>query len=455
VIVASFIGWVCAIDRPRVWTATIPSALGIAACAAWLASGPDPQPPPRPACGIPPVPTAAPEVPTAAPDDLRVSHDGLSAVLVHPRDEAQLEFVVDMAVDVWSDSWGLRGIVIVVDDAGRERLRGAGIPFEVEVEDIGALAEAERERLSQPQASRPTDWFADYKTFAAVDAYVDDLAEHDPELAEVRQLGESVEGRPIRTLRITDPRRDAASKTTIILNGGQHAREWISVMTTTCLADRLIRRASTDDRIARVLDAHVFFVVPVVNPDGYVYSWEKDRYWRKNRAGDHGVDLNRNWDWAWGERGASKNPRSQIYAGPAPFSEPETRALRDLIVAESPAAHVDLHSFSQLILYPWNHKKSSSPDRARFAAYADRMATAIYTTHGKSYRTIAGADLYPASGTFSDWSYGARGVTSFVFELRPQKGTGFVLPPEEIVPTCDETFAAILELADLVERDAT
>ncbi len=80
------------------------------------------------------------------------------------------------------------------------------------------------------------------------------------------------------------------------------------------------------------------------------------------------------------------------------------------------------------------------------------FASAIYATHGKSYKILAGADLYVASGTFSDWSYGARGVASFVFELRPARGGGgFVLPPEEIVPTCEESLAAVLELAELSE----
>jgi murein tripeptide amidase MpaA len=384
-----------------------------------------------------------------ATDELRavspVRYDGHAAVRVRPADDAQRELVRQYTVDLWSDSDEGPVIDVVVSPVGLEALREHDVPLEVLVSDIQAVADAERARLEQVETAKPGDWFAEYKNYAAVDAYLDTLARRHPELVELEQIGTSVEGRRIRALRID---ATAGEAKTIVLNGGQHAREWIGVMTTTCVADRLLRGHGTDPRIRGALERHAFAIVPLVNPDGYAYSWETDRYWRKNRQEPHGVDLNRNWPVGFGGNGSSSNKRSQIYRGPHAFSEPETKALRDLVMGQDVVAHIDFHAYGQLILYPWSHTKKPAPHRDRFAALGDAMASAIHATHGKKYKLMTGTDLYTAGGTAPDWTYGDRGAMGFTIELRPSGGKGFVLPPEEIVPTCDESVAAVLALAE-------
>jgi murein tripeptide amidase MpaA len=201
-----------------------------------------------------------------------------------------------------------------------------------------------------------------------------------------------------------------------------------------------------DPAIRELVDHTTLWVVPVVNPDGYQYSWGTDRYWRKNRRDRHGVDLNRNFGVAWGGEGSSRNKRSEIYRGEHEFSEPESAALRDLARRERIALHVDFHAYGQLILYPWSYTASPARDRDRLAAIGDRIASAMYAAHHTPYRLMAGVELYPAAGTATDWAYGDAGATSFTIELRPRGRGGFVLPPEEIRPTCDEGLAAVLAL---------
>ena len=237
------------------------------------------------------------------------------------------------------------------------------------------------------------------------------------------------------------------SPRSILLNGGQHAREWIGVMVTTCIADRLVRGYDTDPRVHKLLTDYTFHVVPLMNPDGYEYSWRSDRYWRKNRQAPYGVDLNRNWSVGFGT-GSSSNKRSQVYRGPYAFSEPETRAVRDLALRLDLAAHIDFHSYGQLILYPWSHTKKPAPDHDRLTALGDVMASAIRSIHGKKYKLMTATDLYAAGGTAPDWTYGDRGAMGFTIELRPNGGKGFVLPPDQIIPTCDESFAAVVALAE-------
>lgn len=286
-------------------------------------------------------------------------------------------------------------------------------------------------------AQRPkTDWFAMYRDLDEVNAYLDELAARHPDVARVRQLGTSTEGRPIRALEIS-----RGAPIGIVIDGGMHAREWISVMVSVCLADRLVADS--------VLDQVSFTIVPVVNPDGYHYSWTTDRYWRKNRRGGYGVDLSRNFSVGWGEAGSSNRRSSPYYRGEQPFSEPETRALASAFASGHIRAHVDLHSFSQVIVYPWHHQRTPPPDQERFAAVANRMVSAMHVMHGETYRIRPGSELVVgAGGTATDWSYGEHGALSFLLELRPARGPdGFNLPPEQIVPTCEETLAAVRELA--------
>jgi murein tripeptide amidase MpaA len=372
-----------------------------------------------------------------------------TAVRVRPSDAGQLALVQEVALDQWSMHVALAQPVldVVVDEDGLARLSTLGVAWELLVPDIDAVAEAERERLQRPKSQRPTDWFADYHDFEAINARLEWLAAEHPELISLSVIGNSIEGRPLLALQLGG--RDEAA-VPMLINGGQHAREWIAAIVPVCITERLLGGYETDASLRAFVDGTRLWVVPVVNPDGYQYSWSSDRYWRKNRRDDHGVDLNRNFSVAFGGPGSSANKRSQTYRGPHAFSEPETQALRHLVRRESIALHIDFHAYGQLLLHPWAHTKTPSSERDRFAAIADHMASAIFATHGQRYEILAGAELYPAAGTMSDWMYGEADALSFTIELRPNGKGGFVLPPEQIRPTCDEALAATLELRKAV-----
>ena len=347
-----------------------------------------------------------------------------------------------LAIDVWSEDRGagLPLDVVVTGDA-LDQLRARGVAFEVLVPDIDAAAAAEYARLHSPTAARPTDWFGDFRDYTAISARLHELAELAPDRAEVKVIGASIEGRPLWALRI------GHGPNKMLLNGTQHAREWIAAMTATCVADRLVRDYDRDPAIRAFVDRSELWIVPVVNPDGYQFSWGTDRYWRKNRRDRLGVDLNRNFSVAWGGAGSSRFPRSDIYRGAYAFSEPETVALRDLAMREHFAKHVDFHAYGQLILYPWNYTGTPAKDRDLFAAVGDGIASAMFATHQNRYALQPGIDLYAAAGTMTDWMYGEAHALSYTIELRPKGGSGFVLPPEQIKPTCDEGLAAVLALA--------
>ncbi len=355
-----------------------------------------------------------------------------------------------VAVDVWSEARGPQlPLDVVVPSTALPGLAAAGVAYEVLVPDIDAVARIEAARLRDPAAARPgDDWFADYKDYEAITAHLRELAsiapgQGAPGQVSMESIGRSIEGRPLWALRIGGT---APGAVPMLVNGTQHAREWITSMVTTCVADRLIRGYARDPEIRAFVDRTELWVVPVANPDGYQHSWGSNRYWRKNRRGTHGVDLNRNFGVAWGGRGASKSERSETYAGTAAFSEPESRALRDLVQREAVALHLDVHSYGQLILYPWNYTTTSAPDRARLAAIGERIGAAMAAPHGTRYTLQPGAALYPAAGTMTDWAYGEAKALSYTLELRPKGGSGFVLPPAQIRPTCDEGLGAVMAL---------
>jgi murein tripeptide amidase MpaA len=372
----------------------------------------------------------------------------LAAVRVEPGSPAARAELLARAHDVWSEHDHEAALDVVLDPAGLLWLRARGLPFTVLVPDVQAVAAAERSRLDAAAIAKPPapdEWFHEYRDLEAIHAHLEDLARLRPDLARTETLGTSLEGRPLLAIRI---RGRGERHLGMLVDSGLHAREWISMMVGTCVADRLLRGYDDDPRVQRFVDATELVVVPVANPDGYVHSWRRDRYWRKNRRGDHGVDLNRNFGVAWGGEGSSNKPASQVYRGAAPFSEPEAQALRRLVDAEGLSAHVDLHSYGQLLLHPWSYTREQSRDHRRLAGLAERMVKAIAAEHHERYRLMPGESLYPASGTLMDWAHGEHGIASFVIELRPRGGSGFVLPPDQIAPTCDEGLAAVLALGE-------
>jgi carboxypeptidase T len=367
------------------------------------------------------------------------------AIRVACDDPAACTLAGSLALDVWSEqeSAGLPLDVVVSSDS-LARLAAAGVSWQVLVPDIDAVAAAEARRLRSP-AARTADWFGEYHDYHAITAHLRELAERAPEHVALQAIGNSLDNRPLWALRIGG----GPDATSMLINGTLHAREWIAPMVTTCIADRLVSGYDSDPAIRAFVDHTRLWVVPIGNPDGYQYSWSTDRYWRKNLRDRAGVDLNRNFSVGFGGSGSSGSKRSQTYRGAYAFSEPETAALRDLARRERIALHVDFHAYGQLLLYPWGYTGTPARDRDRFAALGDRIASAMFATHETPYRLSSAIEFYPASGTMLDWMYGEAGALSYTIELRPpwpRGAGGFVLPPEEIRPTCDEGLAAVLAL---------
>ena len=382
---------------------------------------------------------------------------GSVVVRVQAQTVRELQAALALTDDLWSHAAGLGTFDMRVTPAQRAALVAAGVRHEVLIADLEERIDAERVRLATPPEGQVADdsWFLDFKDLAAVYARLDQFAQSPPPLVQDVTVGTSFEGRPIRAIRISRA-ADPASAPAFVFNSCQHAREWATPMTTMYIADRLVSGAFTDPRIADLLQRAAVYVIPVVNPDGYAFSWASsaNRLWRKNRQpnadGSVGTDLNRNWGYGWGGVGASASPGNDTYRGPSAFSAPESAAMRDFYAARPQVlASIDFHSYSQLLLWPWGWTDALCPDHATHAAVGAAMQDAIAASDGRDY--VAGpiySTIYPASGGSVDWTYGDQGVISYTIEVRDTGAYGFVMPPEEILPNARENWEGALAMME-------
>ncbi|MBD0742852.1 M14 family metallopeptidase [Streptomyces sp. CBMA152] len=304
-----------------------------------------------------------------------------------------------------------------------------------------------------------------YLNITEVESAVASLATAFPAQCELVDLPEtSVEGRACHALRIgTAP---AGTKDSVVLIGGVHAREWGSCEILVHLAADLLEASSTGTGLAyggttftsaqvgTILDNLDVVVFPLVNPDGRHYSQTVQAMWRKNRdpanSGGRpacvGVDINRNYDFLFDFAtafGPTAGPQvsadpcdPQVYEGPSAFSEPETRNVRWLLDTYPRTRwFVDVHSYSEDILFVWgdDENQSDDPDKnfqnpaydgrrgvagdLAYAEYipkedadnsvllAERFCRALHGVRGRTYTPMSGFHLYPTSGTSDDYAF--------------------------------------------------
>ena len=364
-----------------------------------------------------------------------------------------------LGLDIWEIT--SHRIVARASEIQAEHVERLGYNVE-ELISVARYLSQHRSNQKFKLSSTPSDEILDYHTALSLEQDMQRLAASQPELVELHEVGRSVESQRILAFRIAE-RRGHPKK--ILFLGCHHAREWISVEVPYLLAKELVEDANKSPN-SDLLSKGEIWVVPLVNPDGYSYTHRGDihdaRIWRKNRRGNSdntiGVDLNRNYSYMWGtlnDDRSSKIPSSDTYIGPYPFSEPETRAIRDLIQREKFDCVVSYHSYSQLILYPWGYTRdpiSNVDDHLKMSGLAERMYANAERIHRKHYEPQQASMLYPAAGTTIDWTYGVFSIPSFTIELRPTKSEngawweGFLLPEEQIRPTYEENRAAAFTL---------
>ncbi|KFD57843.1 hypothetical protein M514_01076, partial [Trichuris suis] len=302
-----------------------------------------------------------------------------------PRSSSQLRYLYGLTsrayfqqVDFWRFSGTLNDSCdLMIDEATLKNLtqefKHKDINYTIVIPDVEQLIsnQAKRKRRRQPGSTyyleQPGGNYFNLGTYHSYDeicGFMNWAESSFPHLAKIHTIGYTHEKRPIQLLQIglSDYPRPS-----IWLDAGIHAREWITP-----------KNYDRDASVRAYVDLLTWYILPVVNPDGYEFSRAsfspRVRLWRKNRSPAScilplrmgqpccfGVDLNRNFDFNWGAVGCSNDPCDEIYHGSKPFSEPETEAIRRFITNRSGefVSFLTLHSYSQMWMYPYGHKRQA------------------------------------------------------------------------------------------------
>jgi Zinc carboxypeptidase len=273
-----------------------------------------------------------------------------------------------------------------------------------------------------------------------------ELARENRRIAKLVRLGTTLQGREILAIKLTDDARDVrdGKRPAVLYSSLQHAREWIASELNRRLLNWYVDRWRDGDKsIRRLLDKTELWFVLVANPDGYQYTFEGDRLWRKNMRdndgdGVHtiadGVDPNRNWPnhFKYDEEGSSSVFSSETYRGTAAASEAETRALKGLLDRIGFAFHVNYHSVGEWILYAegWQIATPTADDPIYFALSGNLDEPAIEGFHPGLSSDV----LYVTNGETTDYAHAVTGALAWTPELGdgcPTTDCGFVFPDNE------------------------
>ncbi|GAB2812899.1 M14 family metallopeptidase [Lentzea nigeriaca] len=270
------------------------------------------------------------------------------------------------------------------------------------------------------------------------------LARDNQNLVKLEVLGKTGQGREIIALKVTQGAvglRDG-SRPAVLYSSTQHAREWISTEVNRRLLNHVVNRFKAGDKeIKDLLKATELWFVLVANPDGYQYTFDVERLWRKNlrdndgngqiTVGD-GVDPNRNFDehFNYDNEGSSSATASETYRGPNAVSEPETKAMQGLLDRIKPKFQSNMHSYGPFILYPQGWQTGTpEADNPIYTALAGTDANPAIPGFDPG---ISSDELYVTNGETTDYADSHNGTVAFTPELGEGcDGCGFVFPDDE------------------------
>lgn len=402
------------------------------------------------ALALPPISAAAPPRSTDPESSYRIT--GLDTV-------AERSALARSGVDVLGGRGG--ALEVRATDAEAAALRARGVAL-VPLPGLPPVP--------LPRAGTFPPGYTGYHTYDELTAELDALATEYPDLVAVSSYGESFEGRELPLVKVSDDVTADEDEPELLLSCAQHAREHLTVEMCLHAVQRLAAGHGSDPTLTELVNGRELWVMPMANPDGAEYDIASGvfAFWRKNRQpnsdGSVGTDLNRNWAYQWGCCGGSSgDPAGETYRGTAPFTAPETAQLRDWVNSrvlggeQQITAHLDWHTFSELVLWPYGYTGSdaapglTAQEAATFRAVGEAMAQ----TNG--YAPQQSSDLYVTDGTVNDWMWAEHGIWSFTLEMYPtsQLQGGFY-PPDSVIERetarNDATVDLLLRYADCIPR---
>ncbi len=317
--------------------------------------------------------------------------------------------------DIAGVKWQEGKIEVITNQAGIDRLNQYRVPFVVKNTHTPGIEATDKldPRYLNPQK---------------VEEKLKKIQAQFPNDSRLEQIGKSNQGRPIYALLLSKSakRNDPTyfNKPTLIIDGMHHAREVMTSEIVMDVADVILSMKRQNSRWNQLIEAWNVWIVPMLNVDGNNIVWTSDTWWRKNARANgnnvHGVDLNRNYTFAWNSCGGSSgSPSSDTYRGASAGSEPETQALMKLGLMTYPTASLSYHSYSELVLYPYGCQGAFTGENALHQKVGGELAAMLPSDNNKGTYT-AGTPwklLYSVDGDSMGFMHSEFGALSFTFEV--------------------------------------
>lgn len=413
------------------------------------------------------------------------------------REEAMAfaEAVDDLYLDLWqaSQDWVdlrisrkvLPSFLTLLPDSLHQSYSPVITALSQAVHDTYPTSRHDESWRHRPMSKIPHDlFFENYQPLSVLYPWTRQLASMFPDRTRLFTIGTSFEGRDIPAMKLgIEPAEDDARanqpRHTVLITASGHAREWISTSTAAFLLQSMLHNFDHRDHnvIEKLLMHYDFVFLPVLNPDGYEYTWTTDRLWRKNRQETtlpfcRGIDLDHAFKFGWSGDNQTDNPCSESYSGQYPLQAVEAQRLTEWARNETDSgrrvftALIDLHSYSQEILYPYSYTCDRKPNNLEdLEEVAVGLAKAFRLANGHYYGVESACEgsmlkiperknaegarvlLEASGGSALDFFYHDMQVKyAFQIKLRDTGSYGFLLPKENIVPTGVETWSAMMGL---------
>jgi hypothetical protein len=235
--------------------------------------------------------------------------------------------------------------------------------------------------------------FLQFHTYAQMTEELQNIANDYSEIAQLYDLGHSIQGRVIWGLKITDNPTVEENEPEVRICGCHHGNEIMSVELPLLMAWDLVQNYSIDPYIQNLVDNREIWIIPMVNPDGREMG---------TRYNANGVDINRDYGYMWGGEGSS----------PSPFSQPETQAIRNHALDNNIVLSLSYHTTEAIVNYIWNYKGQPVADHDVVVELSEQ-----YGSHN-DYWVVEGYDWYQTRGDTNDFSYGCRGDIDWTIETQ-------------------------------------
>jgi hypothetical protein len=380
---------------------------------------------------------------TAAPGPA----DETLGVYVGTLDGGQLEKLQAAGIDshesvLGAPAGGKVAVETVLGTRQAERLIAAGVPLTAKQ----ATSAMRRSAAAAPTVFRP------YNAPGGLRDELAATAARNPTFTKLVTLGNTTRGVPIQAIKITKGARNVpdGARPSVLYAGAQHAREWITPEMNRRLMHYFVDNYGKNAEITQLIDTTEVWILPVANPDGYDFTFtEGNRLWRKNLRDNNGdgqitvgdgVDLNRNFAVKWGydNEGSADLPSDDTYRGPAPNSEPETKALNNLFRRIGFEFFVNYHSAAELLLYGigWQVNTPSPDDEISIALAGDDAHPAV-----PGYDPDISAELYTTNGDTDTHAQVRFGTIGFTPEMTTCQVASAIDPDDQWDPAdCQSGF---------------